>query len=174
MEERCSTTSNANFVISLGKSGGTPGGPLVPEAGEAVMLGSVMMTTPEPIEAIHARRKRRNIAGALLGFFLLGGLGAGGFIVARKPEPSSPPVVAPTPAPPGVTQAGPGYLSLDTTPWTRVSIGDEALGSTPLFRRKLTAGRHTLTLVNEGENIRTTRAVEVKPGETVKVSFTLK
>jgi serine/threonine protein kinase len=66
-----------------------------------------------------------------------------------------------------------GYLTLDTKPWSKVSIDGELAGSTPIFRRRLSAGKHTLSLVNEGENINVTRSVQVLRDNTVKLDLKL-
>ena len=47
-------------------------------------------------------------------------------------------------------------------------------GSTPLFKVKLSAGRHTMRLVNEQEGVRDTRQIKIKPGQTTKLNITLK
>ena len=90
-------------------------------------------------------------------------------LAGRAPATASPS----RPAPPAAAQTGSGYLTLDTQPWTKVSVNDVPLGSTPLFKRPLPAGRHVLLLVNEGANIRLTRTVDIKPGEVTKLSFAL-
>ena len=68
---------------------------------------------------------------------------------------------------------GPGYLTLSTEPWTKVSVAGEPLGSTPLYKARLSAGKQTLTLVNEGAGINTTRVVTIKPGEVTRVELKL-
>ena len=88
---------------------------------------------------------------------------------SARPQPQPQP--KPTPA-----QTGPGYLSIDTTPWTQVFLGKRSLGTTPRFKIELPAGKHTLTLVNEedGRKINATRVVEISSGQTTRVSFDLK
>lgn len=66
--------------------------------------------------------------------------------------------------------AGPaemGYLTIDTYPWTKVSVGGRVLGNTPLVRVPIAAGTHLLTLENPDDNVRQTTMVVVKPGETI-------
>ena len=41
------------------------------------------------------------------------------------------------------------------------------------IKKKLAPGRHTLQLVNEGAGVHTTRAVEIRAGETLRLSLTL-
>ncbi|HEU4538089.1 MAG TPA: PEGA domain-containing protein, partial [Polyangiaceae bacterium] len=59
-----------------------------------------------------------------------------------------------------------GFLTLDTYPWTRVSLNGRVLGTTPLVRVPLPPGAHTLTLENPAEGIRRTTTVTVKSGDT--------
>jgi serine/threonine-protein kinase len=72
-----------------------------------------------------------------------------------------------TNAPPAATAAHepPGFLTLDTVPWTRVSEGARPLGTTPILGVPLSPGAHTLTLENPGEGIRTSLSVSIKSGE---------
>lgn len=62
---------------------------------------------------------------------------------------------------------GTGYLTIDTYPWTRVSLGGRVLGDTPLVRVALPVGTHVITLENSSENVRQTTVVQIKAGETV-------
>lgn len=61
-----------------------------------------------------------------------------------------------------------GKLSLQTEPWTRVSLGGKPLGDTPLLQIPLPAGRHQLKLSNEQERIDLTIEVDIKPGQLTK------
>ena len=62
--------------------------------------------------------------------------------------------------------AGDGFLTLDTVPWSNVSIGNRRLGPTPLIRFRLPSGEHTLTLTNPEQGIRSSYRVTVQPGQT--------
>ncbi len=64
--------------------------------------------------------------------------------------------------------AEPGYLFIDTIPWSRVRIGDQELGTTPLVRVELPAGEHTLTLENPESGLVRTETVWVRPGATTR------
>ncbi|MGQ0507672.1 MAG: PEGA domain-containing protein [Myxococcaceae bacterium] len=66
-----------------------------------------------------------------------------------------------------------GFLTLSTEPWTKVSVGEELLGSTPLYKAKLSAGVQTLTLVNEGKGIKVTHKVTIKGGEVTRLDLKL-
>ncbi|MCU0694946.1 MAG: protein kinase [Myxococcaceae bacterium] len=68
----------------------------------------------------------------------------------------------------------PGFLTLETEPWTKVAVDGEPLGSTPLFKKRLPAGRHQLVLVNEGANVNEQRSITIAPNETTKLKLKLK
>ncbi|HEY3450623.1 MAG TPA: serine/threonine-protein kinase [Myxococcales bacterium] len=90
---------------------------------------------------------------------------------AGKPKPRTQP-----PPPPANAQADAkeGFLSLNTTPWTEVTIAGQPFGTTPLFRIKLAPGSHVVELVNGEEGIRQKRTVAIKAGETTKLDLVLK
>jgi hypothetical protein len=66
-----------------------------------------------------------------------------------------------------------GFLTLKTTPWTKVSIGGTPYGSTPLFRVKLHPGQLSVVLVNEQEGINETKTVKIVAGELTKLDLML-
>ncbi len=61
----------------------------------------------------------------------------------------------------------PGFLTLDSRPWSRVTEGGRALGVTPLNRVSLSPGSHTLTLENPDKGLSKTVVVQIKSGETI-------
>jgi serine/threonine-protein kinase len=63
--------------------------------------------------------------------------------------------------------SSPGFLSLDSAPWSEVFLGDSALGTTPLLRVPLPPGRHQLTLRNSELGASTTYVVEIKSGQSL-------
>jgi serine/threonine protein kinase len=71
---------------------------------------------------------------------------------------------APAPAPEPVLEHG--FLNLDTTPWSVVSVGGRALGQTPLVGASLPAGTHTLLLSNPELGLKTTYQVTISAGRT--------
>ncbi len=86
------------------------------------------------------------------------------------------PIVAGDPKPrPGTKRivAKPGFLSLQTTPWTLVFFGKKNLGETPLANVSLPPGVHRLKLVNDEKKLSTTIEVEIKSGQTTtkRLSF---
>jgi serine/threonine-protein kinase len=96
----------------------------------------------------------------------------------KPPVPVEPVAVAVAPIDAGAPAAHPvaaarGKLSLDTSPWTRVYLGKSLLGDTPLIEVSVPAGKQTLRLVNESENVSSSVEVVIKPGQTTvkKLSF---
>lgn len=79
----------------------------------------------------------------------------------------------PKPKPSPGKRAKPGFLSLQTTPWTLVFLGKKNLGETPLANVSLPAGVHRLKLVNDEKKLSTTIEVEIKSGQTTtkRLSF---
>jgi serine/threonine-protein kinase len=59
-----------------------------------------------------------------------------------------------------------GFLTLDTTPWSQVTADGTPLGQTPIVRAKLSAGPHTLVLVNSERGLSTTYQITIEPGKT--------
>ena len=60
-----------------------------------------------------------------------------------------------------------GFLTIDTYPWTRVTVNGRTLGTTPLVRAPMAAGAYTVVLENPDEKISERVSVTIKPGETV-------
>ena len=67
----------------------------------------------------------------------------------------------------------PGFLTISTEPWTKVSVDGEPIGSTPINKKRLAPGSHNLVLVNEGASINVSRAIVIRPGENTKVQLSL-
>ena len=102
------------------------------------------------------------------------------------PAPAPPPAPVPTPAPapaPAPARAakpapprrvipprpGPGYLSVNSSPWAILSVDGRAIGTTPRIKVRLPAGRHHVRLQRAGFKAYDA-AVEVKEGETVVIT----
>ena len=62
----------------------------------------------------------------------------------------------------------PGYLTLDTTPPSSVTLGTRDLGATPLRQLELPAGSHVLELRNEKLGIAASVVVNVPSGQTAQ------
>jgi serine/threonine-protein kinase len=76
-------------------------------------------------------------------------------------------VVAPGAAPIAITDpASFGFLTIDTSPWSQVSVGGKVLGQTPLVNVKLPAGNQVLTLHNGDQGIDTSYTVSIESGKT--------
>jgi hypothetical protein len=86
-------------------------------------------------------------------------------LAARGRGPNDGGPSLPSTSAPG-SSAPPGYLTLDTTPWSAVSTGKVSLGQTPLVRVQLPPGQHVLELNNEELGIATSVIVGVSSGET--------
>ena len=83
------------------------------------------------------------------------------------PSPPPPPAVAPS-------TDDPGFLTLQTYPFTKVTEGGKLLGTTPLYKVSLSPGVHVLTLENPDQGIRQSYTVNIKSGETFSRSLGLK
>jgi eukaryotic-like serine/threonine-protein kinase len=68
---------------------------------------------------------------------------------------------------PRVTASDLGSLTIDTVPWSTVSIAGKSLGQTPLVGVKLKPGSHVLTLHNPELGIRTQHTITIQPGKTL-------
>jgi len=59
-----------------------------------------------------------------------------------------------------------GFLTLDTSPWSQVSVGGRTLGQTPLIGVKLPSGSQVLLLKNPELGIETSYPVTIENGKT--------
>lgn len=96
-------------------------------------------------------------------------------VVAASPTRASEPV---DPAPAGPDDAScpaptPGTLTVDTSPWTMVSVNGVLIGTTPLFRAELPAGPHTLTFENEARGIAVLEDIVIEEGRHHKLKLLL-
>jgi eukaryotic-like serine/threonine-protein kinase len=85
---------------------------------------------------------------------------------ADKPPPSG---KTKTPAKP----RGMGKISVQTRPWSKVSIGGKFIKNTPLVNHALRAGTHTVKVENPTYNITRTFRVKIRPGQTTTLVKTL-
>src|SRR4051812_22939130 len=67
----------------------------------------------------------------------------------------------------------PGFLSVDTTPWTEVTVDGERVGTTPLFRVRLAAGEHVVQFVNEQAGVADEERVVVEERHVHKLKLLL-
>jgi serine/threonine-protein kinase len=59
-----------------------------------------------------------------------------------------------------------GYLTIDTSPWSQVSVGGKILGQTPLIGVKLPSGSQVLSLKNLELGIETSYPITIESGKT--------
>ena len=59
-----------------------------------------------------------------------------------------------------------GFLTIDTSPWSLVSVGGRLLGQTPLMNVKLATGSQVLSLKNPEQGIETSYPVQIETGKT--------
>jgi eukaryotic-like serine/threonine-protein kinase len=87
-------------------------------------------------------------------------------VLALAPETAAQ-ALLPVVAPAIPTNSRPrGKLTLDTTPWTHVTLDGRKLGDTPLIEVSLPVGRQLLRLSNDEKNISTMVEVEIRAGRT--------
>jgi hypothetical protein len=82
----------------------------------------------------------------------------------RGPVPAEPPPLAPAPA----------ILSINTDPWSEVSLDGQPIGSTPIWRRHVSPGEHTLVLRNPVSGVEKRLTVALDPGQERTVSLPLR
>lgn len=99
----------------------------------------------------------------------------------EAPPPPKPPAEAPSPPPPVKTKptktAPPapamadGFVTIRTTPWTKVTIDGRKLGETPLNKIALTPGTHTVVFDNPEAKIHKVQKISVTSGDTKKLDL---
>jgi hypothetical protein len=91
--------------------------------------------------------------------------------VVRESEPEEPDEQEPEPR---VAQPGAmGTLRIQTRPWSNVFVDGRLVGTTPQQAISLSAGRHTVTLVNDDFGLRKTIKIDIESGETLTKVLTL-
>lgn len=89
---------------------------------------------------------------------------------ARAPKVQSAPTASATPAAPSANKpevaASFGFLTIDTSPWSQVSVGGRMLGQTPLIGVRLPSGSHVLSLKNPELGIETSYPITIENGKT--------
>jgi serine/threonine-protein kinase len=71
-------------------------------------------------------------------------------------------------------RGGKGTLSINTKPWTQVSIDGKPRGTTPLIKLELSSGVHKVRLVNPQAGIDQRRSVRVEPQQHQKLNLDLR
>jgi eukaryotic-like serine/threonine-protein kinase len=64
---------------------------------------------------------------------------------------------------------GTGFLSVNSEPWSNVSVDGAPVQSTPLVRHKLPAGTHRVLLVNPARSLRAERRVTIRAGQVTEL-----
>lgn len=82
-----------------------------------------------------------------------------------------PPVTAPQPPEP----AEPGFVTLNSYPWSKVTEGGRVIcPATPCNKVQMSPGSHTLTFENSEQGLKQSTSVTIKSGETVTRNLGLK
>jgi serine/threonine-protein kinase len=80
---------------------------------------------------------------------------------STEPTAASAPLLSAKPEPSAI-----GFLTIDTSPWSQVSVAGRPLGQTPLVGVKLPSGSQVLTLRNPELGIETSYTVQIDAGKT--------
>lgn len=65
----------------------------------------------------------------------------------------------------------PGFLSVATHPWTEVLVDEVAVGTTPLFRHPLPAGKHRIQFINAELGVERAEEIVLEQAELRKLKF---
>jgi eukaryotic-like serine/threonine-protein kinase len=74
--------------------------------------------------------------------------------------------------PPPATPAGPGYLSMDTMPYSEVFVDGKSVGITPVIRHPLKPGKHSIKAVAQDGRTRKL-SITVQSGKVVSKRLTI-
>ena len=93
----------------------------------------------------------------------------------RKYQPSNPDLPPPLIQndPPVIDPGATGYLSVNSNPWSAVSVDGKPVGNTPLVNYKLSAGYHTVVMENRDLGKRRKKGINVRAGEHVRLMESL-
>jgi serine/threonine-protein kinase len=86
-------------------------------------------------------------------------------IVVEAPDAGAPP----GPADPERAAAA-GWIQINCRPWAEVTLDGKRIGTTPINRRRASAGAHRLVLENGALGYREELAVKVVAGQTAHVN----
>ncbi|MBI2377307.1 MAG: PEGA domain-containing protein [Deltaproteobacteria bacterium] len=67
----------------------------------------------------------------------------------------------------------PGFVTIDTDPYSVIFLGDKKLGETPLAKVKLPSGCMRITAKNAESNISVEKVIRVEPNKTLRYKFEL-
>ena len=71
------------------------------------------------------------------------------------------------PSPPRPQEDGTGYFTIETYPWTNVTVDGRSLGVTPIVRAPLSAGAHSVKFENVEQGVSQTQSITIVAGETL-------
>ncbi len=91
---------------------------------------------------------------------------------ARTPAP--PPAPSEPRAPAKSQDEGTGYFTVETYPWTNVSVDGRSIGMTPIVRAPLPTGNHTVRFENSEQGISQSQTITIAAGETLSKRIGLK
>jgi len=77
------------------------------------------------------------------------------------------------PAPSEVPSLEKGFLTIDSAPWSNVSVSGRAVGTTPVSRVPLDPGPYTVVLVNPELGLRKGVSVTIRPAKTTSLRVPL-
>ncbi len=80
----------------------------------------------------------------------------------------------PAPKAPASVRRRTAILSVNTTPWSNVTLDGRAIGNTPVLGRELSPGRHVLVMTNPVRNLTKKVVFTVKPGQHKRVTESLR
>jgi len=92
---------------------------------------------------------------------------------SSKTEASAQTATPPSPAPRDASTASYGTLTIDSTPWSYVTINNKALGATPVVGLKLEPGTYQVHLKNPELGLESTYPVVIKATQTITRRFGL-
>jgi eukaryotic-like serine/threonine-protein kinase len=87
-------------------------------------------------------------------------------MATSAPKPAPKPQASPAPSP--AATSGTGKLTLNTKPASEVLLDGQSIGHTPIMNYTVSAGRHTITFVNEQFGVRKSVPVTVGADESVR------
>ncbi len=67
------------------------------------------------------------------------------------------------------TPTEPAVLSINSEPWSHVTLDGKPFGTTPILNRSIPPGRHTVVLTNPVRNLSSKVAFSVKPGQQKRI-----
>jgi serine/threonine protein kinase len=133
-----------------------------PPVAAATPAAPAAEATPPPVRAPAVRRGPRPVREPV----------ARPAVARAEPEAEPEPEPEPEEAP-ASSGGGTGTLRVQTRPWSTVFVDGRPVGNTPLMGLELSAGRHTLTFVNDSFGIRKTVKVQIQAGQTLTQVLTL-